>query len=487
MKKNLSLVLAVTMVASLAGCGQKEEVSPEPSTNITEVVESLENTSEVKPEVELELEVEPEPEPEPLGIVYDTTIQPKLLSNNGDIVFTTIGTEEEIPEFEWNSGAYENDRFLDFFNQSNGKLPSEFSDNFLILFGEKELNSKICPMVPYTKNIPEDVPGGEFSITADDGTIYLKKNNFYDESGSVVAAEVVWGGIADTSEQTLRIASLAPARINPLDVEAFAEYCRNYFKTVGTYYTNSITRDFVIRSKTNEKAENSYFQARCYINEENYFCLELIFNSNNSKFTDVANYNEHNLLHIMDSNVVNPFGFTGRFSSMEELVKNEKFLDGEFGEYERTQVYTVEYPSKYEFVATYNKKEDNASWRDIRGVWTPNENDIGGVMTLTMEGHIGPPQIHFGSAQYLSRMNYGASFAGRFEDMLDYMEDVYRETGEKLSIKSHSETTGVYGSSTIDMEFYVVEDENNSSEINFTIVLKTNFGGELETPVNTNN
>ena len=442
LKKILLLVIALTMTLSLVACGNK-------------------NTTDSALEKK-----------------YDTSIIPSIVPNNGDIVFKTVGNEESIPQLKW-LPKEQDSRFSEFGKNSVNLTAEDFSKKFMDLFTNQNSDNGDISEIPYTVNVSENHRGGEFSITSNNGTLYLEKRNFYGiDNTTIVGTELVWGGIANTPEQVDKIISIAPKQASIESLQNFVEYCRNYFEIVGIHYTNSIERDFEIYTTPDNTARNTYAKARCYINNENYFCLELNYCWNNSRDFDMGKYNEHDLFNIFDHNLSNPFGIIDRFSSMEELVQNKKFLHGYLNE----DYYDIEYPSKHQFVAQRKESKMNGTWFDIIGNWAPSENDFGGTMTVMLEGKLGDSQVRAGSVKAFSKLSGGVPYVSRFEDIMsDFENNAVNE--ENQAIRSHSKTTNFYGPAISDMNFYTVKNKNGTTDIFFTVIIEATFGGELATPI----
>lgn len=458
MKRMLSLILSALLLLSLTACGGKQDAEQD-------VPQMTAGPEESQPDSSVQESGDTSEPALPSAVVYDTAIVPERIPNGGDIVL--LGVQSSVPEVEYNVTQY--GHFFDW-----AYFPHEMT-------GEEMARKTVESYFRYTAGMTGDTvpstytvkqpdgPDGEFRVETQDKTQYVEKTNLYNQTtGEIMGSVRRSGTLADTEEQVLAyLNNVQEPYYERSTVLEFVNYCRSYFQTVGTCYTDSITQEIYQNStsdfRENGKKTSERLLIRCYLDEMGHFYLENI------------------LVHRIEADLDNPENLLAYISGQETMGIAPGRM-GSFADYFSSQDNRNALGMGYcEVVSSAEHEvELKSDSIDFKGLWEPAEDDYGGVLTLTMAG----PAIH-GREENMVRQvckTFGATVDPHGTDIMAEEAGERLKTSGSFSCTSVSRLDTLDGARTLTITFDYCMTEDGAIQCNFQATLEAVYKGELETP-----
>lgn len=455
MKRMLSLALSALLLLSLTACGGKQDAQQDTTAG----AEGSQSDSSVQASGDTS-------EPElPGAVVYDTGLVPERIPNGGEIVL--LGVQSSVPEVEYNVTDY--GHFFDWAYFPHDMTGEEMAQKVTETYF-RHTAGMTGDTVPSTYTVKQpDGPDGEFRAETQDKTQYVEKTNLYNQTtGEIMGSIRRSGTLADTDEQVnAYLLNVSEPYYEESTVLAFVNYCRSYFQTVGTCYTNSITQELYQNPNNDFREEGrktfTRLLIRCYLDEAGHFYLENI------------------LVHRLDADLDNPEDLLAYISG-EETMGIAPGRIGSFADYFSSQDNRNALGMGNCEVISSTEHEVELQTDDLTftGRWEPAEDDYGGVLTLTMAG----PAIH-GREENMVRQvckTFGATVDPHGVDIMSKQAGDRLEAGGPFSCTSVSKLDTPDGTRTLTITFDYYTIEDGAIRCNVQATLEEVYKGELETP-----
>lgn len=458
MKRILTLTLALALLLSLCACGRGAQEEAESSISSRNLAGSGEGQSVPQQEETSNPEL-------PEAVVYDRELVPERILNGDDIVL--LGVQSAVPEVEYRVTQY--GHFFDWAYFPHEMTGEEMAQKIVedYFHSAAGMTGDTVPST-YTVKQP-DGPDGEFRAETQDKTQYVEKTNLYHQTtGEIMGSVRRSGTLADTEEQVLAyLDNLHEPYYERGSVLNFVNYCRSYFQTVGTCYTDSITQE-IYKNFGNDFRENGARTAerlliRCYVDEAGHFYLENI------------------LVYRVGVDLDNPENLLAYISGQETMgIAPGKI--GSFADYFSSLDNRNALGMGYCEVVSSTENEVELAGDSIQftGRWEPAEDNYGGVLTLTMAGEA----VH-GREENMVRQvckTLGATMDGHGTEVMAKEAGDRLETSGPFSCTSVSRLDTPDGPRTLTITFHYSMTEDGAIRCNVEATLEAVYRGELETP-----